>query len=218
MVGDVIIVHSFLAARAFDLALFPWVAAGHHPSPWLLPCMAAIAVGGPWLCMLLMGWIAWRRPTERGYMMAVLAACAGSGVLSHAIAAALDLPRPFMLGLSPAYIAHGARGAMPSAHAAVMFTVALALALRPGLRNFAIASALAALVTGWARVYVGVHFPLDIAGGLLLAVVVTAFLHALVALSRRFIAPIIARDDFRVRPPAVDKAGAPIARSERRHA
>jgi undecaprenyl-diphosphatase len=218
MVGDFIIVSSFLNARALDLALFPWLAAGHHPNPWLLPCMEVIAVGGPWLCMAFMGWIAWRRPAQRGYLMAVLAACAAAGVLAHAMAAALDLPRPFMLGLSPAYTAHGARGSMPSAHATVMFTVALALALRPGLRNFAIASALVALVTGWARVYVGVHFPTDIVAGLLLAVVVTGLFHALVLLCRRYVAPIIARDDLFAPPTVADEAGAPMARAEKRHA
>jgi len=207
----------FLNARALDLALFPWMAAGHHPNPWLLPVMAAIAIGGPWLCMALMGWVAWRRPVDRAYMMATLVACAAAGVVAHAIAAALDLPRPFMLGLSPAYIAHGARGAMPSAHASVMFTVALAFALRAGLRRFAIASALAAIATGWARVYVGVHFPTDIAAGLLLALVIVALFEIVRSLCRRYVAPIIARDGLPVRP-APDEAGEPGARRDGQHA
>ncbi|VTU34210.1 phosphatase PAP2 family protein [Variovorax sp. PBL-E5] len=207
----------FLDARALDLALFPWLAAGYHPSPWLLPLVPAIAVGGPWLCVAIMGWVAWRQPAQRGYVMAMLVACAAAGVAAHAIATALDLPRPFMLGLSPAYIAHGARGSMPSAHASVMFTIALAFALRPGLRNFAIASALAAVVTGWARIYVGVHFPTDIVAGLLLALVIVALFEIVRRLCRRYLGPVIARDGLHVRPPA-DEAGEPVVQRDRRHA
>src|SRR5690606_7355005 len=78
------------------------------------------------------------------------------------------------LGLSPAYIAHGARGSLPSAHASVMFAIALVLLLRPSLRDLGVAMALAAVLTGWARVYVGIHFPFDIVAGLLLTVPVVS--------------------------------------------
>ena len=56
----------------------------------------------------LLGWMAWRQPSQRGYLMAVLGFATLAAVLAYSIAAALNLPRPFMLGLSPAYIAHGA--------------------------------------------------------------------------------------------------------------
>ena len=56
-------------------------------------------------------------------------------MLAHALADAIGMPRPFMMGLSPAHIEHGARGSLPSAHASVMFTVALLLCLRPSLRG-----------------------------------------------------------------------------------
>jgi alcohol dehydrogenase class IV len=39
--------------------------------------------------------------------MAALAFAAATAVIAHAIATALNLPRPFMLGLSPADIAAG---------------------------------------------------------------------------------------------------------------
>ena len=79
--------------------------------------------------------MAWRQPSQRGYLMAVLGFATLAAVLAYSIAAALNLPRPFMLGLSPAYIAHGARGSLPSAHAAVMLTTALLCLGRPALRG-----------------------------------------------------------------------------------
>ena len=82
---------------------------------------------------------------------------------------------------------------MPSTHATVMFFIALALAARPSLRRWAPAAALLALATGWARVYVGVHFPSDIAGGLVLALAVQGLYIALQWLATRRVAPAFAR-------------------------
>ena len=90
-------------------------------------------------------------------------------MISHGIAASLQMPRPFMMGLSPTYVAHDGSGSMPSAHAAVMFAVALLFLLRPGLRRPGVAIFALAVCTGWARIHIGIHFPADIVAGLLLA-------------------------------------------------
>jgi len=59
-----------------------------------------------------------------------------------------------------------------------------------------------ALVTGWARIYVGAHFPFDVAAGLALAVVITALFWLLAIGVRRIVVPLIARDDARSAKPA----------------
>jgi membrane-associated phospholipid phosphatase len=162
--------------RALDLLLFGWIAAGFRPNPLLLSFASAAAQGGAWASVFVLGWAAWARPAQRAYVMAALATCCAAAVLAPLLAAALDFPRPFMIGLSPAYIAHGDRGGLPSTHATVMFTVALIFLGHPKLRGAGLAIALLAAVIGWARVYVGVHFPLDIAAGILLAgLVASAF-------------------------------------------
>lgn len=97
-------------------------------------------------------------------------------MISHWIAALLHMPRPFMMGLSPTYVAHGGSGSMPSTHAAVMFTVSLLFLLRAGLRQPSIAIFAIAAFTGWARIYIGIHFPSDIVAGLLLACGLTGVL------------------------------------------
>lgn len=155
--------------RALDLMLFGWIGAGPHPAPWLLSLAIMIAQQGAWLSVVILAWAGWRQPAERVYLIGTLATCAATAMLTHALAAAIDLPRPFVLGLSPSYIAHGARGSLPSAHAAVMSTIAVILLMRPALRRAGMAAALAAALTGWARIYVGVHFPLDIVAGVVLA-------------------------------------------------
>ncbi|SEA00202.1 phosphatase PAP2 family protein [Variovorax sp. YR216] len=159
--------------QALNTTLFQWMAAGHSPNPQLLWLAATIAVGSSWLCVAVMGWMAWRHPAQRTYVAATLATAAATTLLAHAIAGAINVPRPFVAGLSPSYINHAARGSLPSAHATVMFTIALIACMRPALRVAGIALLAIALVTGWARIYVGVHYPLDVASGFLLAAAIT---------------------------------------------
>jgi undecaprenyl-diphosphatase len=164
--------------NTLNLALFQWMAAGSQPTPWVLAAASAAALWGAWLCAAILGVALWRQRPERAYLCVVAAAAGLASLLAHAIALQLDVPRPFVLGLAPAYIAHAGRGSLPSTHATVMFMVALAFLLRPGLRHLGLPLLAVAAVTGWARVYVGVHFPLDIAAGLLLGAAIAGALAA----------------------------------------
>jgi undecaprenyl-diphosphatase len=188
--------------QAVNISLFQWLGAGHAPDAHLLWLATLVAEGTSWLCLALLAVAAWRQPAQRGYAMATLAAVGAAALAAHALAQALNLPRPFVAGLSPNYIAHGARGSLPSAHASVMFTLALVLCLRPALRPLGLAVFAIALVTGWARIYVGAHFPFDVAAGLALAVVITALFWVLAIGVRRIVVPLIARDDARSAKPA----------------
>ena len=188
--------------QAVNISLFQWLGAGHAPDAHLLWLATLVAEGTSWLCLALLAVAAWRQPAQRGYAMATLAAIGAAALAAHALAQSLNLPRPFVAGLSPNYIAHGARGSLPSAHASVMFTLALVLCLRPALRTLGLAVFAIALVTGWARIYVGAHFPFDVAAGLALAVVITALFWLLAIGVRRIVVPLIARDDARSAKPA----------------
>ncbi len=158
--------------NALNLALFQWISAGSHPTPWVLAVAIAFALWGSWLCAGIVAVTLWRQRADRAYLLVVSAVAGATSLLSHAIATALNVPRPFMAGFGPAYIEHASRGSLPSTHAAVMFMVALAFLLRPGLRRIGVPLLALAALTGWARVYVGVHFPVDIIAGLLLGAVV----------------------------------------------
>ncbi|MDM0080440.1 phosphatase PAP2 family protein [Variovorax sp. J31P179] len=184
-----------------NISLFQWLGAGHAPDAQFLWLATQLADGTSWLCLALLAVAAWRQPAQRGYLMATLAAAGAAALAAHALAQALNLPRPFVAGLSPNYIAHGARGSLPSAHASVMFTLALVLCLRPALRTLGLAVFAIALVTGWARIYVGAHFPFDIAAGLALAIVITGLFWVLAIGVRRIVLPLIARDDARSAKP-----------------
>ena len=77
-------------------------------------------------------------------------------------------PGPEDLGRGP--VGAGGDYSLPSDHA-VMAAVPAGVLLTH--RRLGVASALAALVMAFARVYVGAHFPLDVIVGLLLGSVIT---------------------------------------------
>lgn len=72
-------------------------------------------------------------------------------------------PRPFMVGLGHTWIAHAPDASFPSDHMTVFAGVGLTLLL-DGLSGWGMATFAAGLCVAWARVFLGVHFPLDMAG------------------------------------------------------
>ncbi|WP_291438844.1 phosphatase PAP2 family protein [Desulfovibrio sp.] len=85
-------------------------------------------------------------------------------------------PRPFVMGLGRMLIEHAPTSSFPSFHATFVFSLALPLLLQQGTRLFSLAIILLGLMTAWARIFAGVHYPLDMAGAF-----VTAFMAAVVA-------------------------------------
>ncbi len=83
-------------------------------------------------------------------------------------------PRPFMIPLGNSFLAHAPNASFPSTHATIFFSISLSL-LWAGARVTGSAILFIALFVAWARVFLGVHFPLDMVGG-----VIVAFLACLV--------------------------------------
>jgi membrane-associated phospholipid phosphatase len=79
-----------------------------------------------------------------------------------------------MLGVAPAYIDARGRGSLPSTHAAVMFMVAVAFMLRPGLRRLGLSIAGAGCRHRLGSRVRGRSFPARHRGGLLLAALIAA--------------------------------------------
>jgi undecaprenyl-diphosphatase len=124
--------------------------------------------------LVVAGWWSARRAADRQAMAAVLWGLAGTcGALgvSHVVGDLVGRARPFaaMAGVHP-LIAHRADFSFPSDHATAVAAIAAGLWLAD--RRLGGLAAGLALLMAFARVYVGVHYPGDVAAGLLLGTVV----------------------------------------------
>jgi len=107
---------------------------------------------------------------------------------------ALDQPRPFFPGYDPSVGMISERlGGFPSGHAQNTL-VALTIICSWLTKKWAyIAAAVVCLLIGFSRVYLGVHFPTDVAGGWLIG----GILLAVYFLARKRIEALLAKGGFR---------------------
>ncbi len=82
-------------------------------------------------------------------------------------------PRPFVIGLGHTWTSHVPDASFPSDHLTLFTSIGLGLLLG-GLKRVGAATLVVGLLVGWARVYVGLHFPLDMAGSLMVATLCSA--------------------------------------------
>lgn len=149
---------TFLAINLGSQASALWVWLAEEVATHLLNLTgAAVVLGG------VLGRGRWKTLGRQ----AALAMAAGFGV-ARLIGHLWPLPRPQVLGLGHQWLAHAATASLPSAHSTV--AAALGAAWWWALRGSAWrwAGPALALLVGWGRVAVGVHFPADVLAGWLL--------------------------------------------------
>ncbi|WP_174998913.1 undecaprenyl-diphosphatase [Rugamonas aquatica] len=152
--------------------LFLLLAAPHTPPPMVLAAAIALAEVAILAVPLLLvtGWLRGRPAWRQAALEACLAAAVALGL---AQLAGLIFPhnRPFMDGIAHAWVAHAPDASFPSDHLTLLWSVALSLCLHPATRRAGVGLALLGVPMAWARIYIGVHYPADMAGALLIGAI-----------------------------------------------
>jgi undecaprenyl-diphosphatase len=155
----------------------------HHRAGWLNPVFEVLSYIGTqgviWVVIALVLAAVWRRP----YLLVLVAAAdVFAQVLSYALKGLTDVDRPPVRYAEPKPLVHVPQDhSFPSGHSASSFACATVLAF--AAPRAAVALYLLAAGIAFSRVYVGVHWPLDVLGGAVLGIGIAL---ALVFLARRW--------------------------------
>lgn len=158
--------------EAFNQALFLLINGTPATPEWLIGMAMLIAGYVIWLIPLLLGamWL-WGNEEQRNLALrACIVAMLGLGA-NQLIGVVWQHPRPFMIGLGHTFLPHAPDSSFPSDHATVLASVAVTL-LSGGARYLGGLTLLAGALVAWARIFLGVHFPLDMFGAVIVACIV----------------------------------------------
>ncbi len=151
-------------------SLFLLLNAGQNTSGVAVVTATLLADGLIWIIPvgLVIGWLRGSSATRR-----VLIAAMVSGLIGLLINQVFGLiwyhPRPFEIGIGQTLITHVRDSSFPSDHLTLIWAIAFSLLLHKQFRSAGWALVLLGIPVAWARIYLGVHFPLDIFGAAFVA-------------------------------------------------
>ena len=158
-----------------DLFFLVINASAHPPVPVLTTALFLANWLVPLAVLLFITLWVRKSTNARGSLLtATLVMLIGLGV-NQLLGAIYFHPRPFMIGLGHQYLPHLPDNSFPSDHATFLWSLGFALLILGHLRRWGVVLVLAGLAIAWARVYVGVHFPFDMLGSLIVSLVVAGF-------------------------------------------
>ncbi|MEI4259839.1 MAG: undecaprenyl-diphosphate phosphatase [Candidatus Dasytiphilus stammeri] len=80
-------------------------------------------------------------------------------------------PRPFQQGIGYVFIKHSLTTSTPSNHGTVIFSFALSFLWEARLLSMGIVLFIIGIIVAWSRIYLGLHWPLDMIIALLVALI-----------------------------------------------
>jgi undecaprenyl-diphosphatase len=152
----------------------------HHRTGWLNPVFEGLSYAGRlgllWIAIALVLCFLYRRWGVLGLTIVAVALADWSAT---GLKALFDRERPPLRYAEPDPLVRTPHdGSFPSGHAATSFAAATILSFT--FPRFAPVIFVLAAAVAWSRVYVGVHYPLDIVGGAVLGILVALALRPLV--------------------------------------
>jgi undecaprenyl-diphosphatase len=166
--------------QRFDEAVLRWMQA--HQTPWLEDLMIEVTMLGTWIVVLsivgIAGLFLWL--TRHQYSTVLLAVATAGGIgLNNILKIGFDRPRPQVFEWGT----HVSSSSFPSGHAMSSAVVYITVAYLAGrlqkthrarIATLAVAGFIVALIC-FSRMYLGVHYPSDVAAGVIIGLSWAAF-------------------------------------------
>ena len=158
-----------------NLHLFEWFNASNHAHEMTILFAIFIANDLFYIMLLFFGfyWLrgnfAIKKQIVKAFIFTTVAL-----LISQIISHSFYHPRPFVMEVGRTLIYHSPNGSFPSDHMLIFSTIAFSYFFSEK-RNLGIILILLAWLVAWSRVYLGVHFPLDMLGAFSLAFILNFF-------------------------------------------
>lgn len=155
-----------------NLYLFHLLNVPDQASIWMIDYASLIAHDLVYVFLLIFA-IAWLRGSHEVKTGIIKAAIFTAITLSvsEILSAVLNTPRPFVMEVGRTLIEHAPTGSFPSNHMSIFSGIAFAYYFS-AQRDLGRILLWTAWLVAWSRVYVGVHFPIDMVGAFLIALAV----------------------------------------------
>lgn len=158
-----------MSLDSLNLYLFNILNAPDQASPLMVNYATFAAHDLIYLLFLIFAvlWLRGSDPVKKQILKAFIFTCAALSI-SETVSALLHTPRPFVMDVGRTLIEHSPTGSFPSNHMTILSSIAFAYYFSEQRQVGKFLLILAWLVA-WARIYVGVHFPIDMLGAFFLA-------------------------------------------------
>ncbi len=122
------------------------------------------------LLIFAITWLRGSREIKTGIIKAAIFTAITLSI-SEVLSAVLNTPRPFVMEVGRTLIEHAPTGSFPSNHMSIFSGIAFAYYFS-AQRDLGRILLWTAWLVAWSRVYVGVHFPIDMMGAFVIALAV----------------------------------------------